>query len=100
MVGFHAMAPAPIDLADRIADPERREEEEERVMERFEKIGLQIMHRSRRRHDGRATRTRRRSATARKRKLVARRCSARRSSSRYNTVKHNREGTELRCRAG
>jgi SpoVK/Ycf46/Vps4 family AAA+-type ATPase len=46
MVGFHAMAPAPIDLGDRIADRERREEEEERVMERFEKIGLQIMHRS------------------------------------------------------
>ena len=46
MVGFHAMAPAPIDLSDRIADEERREEEEERVMERFEKLGAQIMHRS------------------------------------------------------
>ncbi len=46
MVGFHAMAPAPIDLSDRIADEERREEEEERVMERFEKLGAQLMHRS------------------------------------------------------
>ena len=46
MVGFSAMAPSPIDLSDRIADKERREEEEERVMERFEKIGAQLMHRS------------------------------------------------------
>jgi ATP-dependent Zn protease len=46
MVGFHAMAPAPVDLSDRIDDRERREAEEERVMERFEKIGRQIMHRS------------------------------------------------------
>jgi cell division protease FtsH len=46
MVGFHAMAPAPIDLSDRIADDERRKEEEERVMERFEKLGAQLMHRS------------------------------------------------------
>ncbi|HYH90685.1 MAG TPA: AAA family ATPase [Solirubrobacteraceae bacterium] len=46
MVGMHAMAPAPIDLSDRIAERERREEEEERVMERFEKVGSQIMHRS------------------------------------------------------
>jgi hypothetical protein len=46
MVGYSAMAPTPIDLSDRIADDERREEEEERVMERFEKIGAQLMHRS------------------------------------------------------
>jgi SpoVK/Ycf46/Vps4 family AAA+-type ATPase len=46
MVGFHAMAPAPIDLRDRIADPEEREREEQHVMERFEQIGYQIMHRS------------------------------------------------------
>jgi SpoVK/Ycf46/Vps4 family AAA+-type ATPase len=46
MVGFHAMAPAPIDLSDRIADEERRTREEKRVMERFEKLGTQIMHRS------------------------------------------------------
>ena len=30
MVGFHGMAPAPIDLSDRIEDPEAREEAEER----------------------------------------------------------------------
>jgi hypothetical protein len=46
MVGFHAMAPAPIDLSDRIVDPEEREAAEERVMERFESLGHQIMHRS------------------------------------------------------
>ena len=31
MVGFHGMAPAPIDLSDRIADPEEREEAEKEV---------------------------------------------------------------------
>src|SRR3712207_3620090 len=36
MVGFHAMAPAPIDLSDRIDDPEEREETTKRVMQRFE----------------------------------------------------------------
>jgi hypothetical protein len=46
MVGFHAMAPAPIDLADRIDDPEEREQAEKKAMERFERIGYQIMHRS------------------------------------------------------
>jgi hypothetical protein len=46
MVGFHAMAPSRIDLADRIEDPEEREAAEGRVTERFERIGLQIMHRS------------------------------------------------------
>jgi cell division protease FtsH len=46
MVGFHAMAPAAIDLRDRIADPDEREAAEQRVMERFEKLGYQIMHRS------------------------------------------------------
>jgi cell division protease FtsH len=46
MVGFHAMAPSRIDLADRNEDPIEREKAEERVTERFEKIGLQIMHRS------------------------------------------------------
>jgi ATP-dependent Zn protease len=46
MVGWHGMAPVPIDLSDRIADREEREKEEERVMERFEKIGTQLMHRS------------------------------------------------------
>jgi hypothetical protein len=46
MVGFHAMAPAPIDLSDRIEDAEERERREEEVMERFETLGYQIMHRS------------------------------------------------------
>lgn len=46
MVGFHAMAPAPIDLSGRIDDPEEREETEERVMARFERLGAQIMQRS------------------------------------------------------
>jgi cell division protease FtsH len=46
MVGVHAMAPAPVDLADRIEDLEEREEAERRVMERFERLGYQIMHRS------------------------------------------------------
>ena len=46
MVGFRAMGPAPIDLSERIEDPEARREEEERIMERFERIGYQIMHRS------------------------------------------------------
>ena len=41
-----AMGPAPIDLSDRIADPEEREEAEKEVMERFERLGYQIMHRS------------------------------------------------------
>jgi SpoVK/Ycf46/Vps4 family AAA+-type ATPase len=45
MVGFHAMAPAPIDLSGRIDDPEEREEAEQRVMERFEKLGNQILQR-------------------------------------------------------
>jgi hypothetical protein len=46
MVGFRAMGPAPIDLSERIEDLELRRQEEERVMERFERIGYQIMHRS------------------------------------------------------
>jgi len=46
MVGFHAMAPAPIDLCDRIEDPEERERVQGEVMERFEGLGYQIMHRS------------------------------------------------------
>jgi cell division protease FtsH len=46
MVGFHAMAPAPIDLSGRIDDEDEREEAEQRVMARFEKLGYQIMQRS------------------------------------------------------
>jgi cell division protease FtsH len=46
MVGRHAMGPTRVDLSDRIEDPEKRAEEEQRVMRRFEEIGNQIMHRS------------------------------------------------------
>jgi hypothetical protein len=46
MVSLHGMAPAPIDLSDRIADREEREKEEQRVLARFEKLGYQLMHRS------------------------------------------------------
>jgi cell division protease FtsH len=46
MVGWHGMAPAPIDLSDRMADPEEREQAEQEAMERFERLGHQLMHRS------------------------------------------------------
>ena len=46
MVGVHGMAPARIDLSDRIEDPEEREEAEKKATERFEKLGFQLMHRS------------------------------------------------------
>src|SRR4051794_4320598 len=46
MVGFAAMAPARVDLSDRIEDPEERKEEEERVQKRFVGLGNTLMHRS------------------------------------------------------
>jgi ATP-dependent Zn protease len=46
MVGYAAMAPAPIDLSDRIADKEEREKEEKRITERFERLGVQLMQRA------------------------------------------------------
>jgi cell division protease FtsH len=46
MVGFRAMGPAPVDLSDRVEDPEEREAAEKRLRERFERIGYQIMNRS------------------------------------------------------
>jgi ATP-dependent Zn protease len=46
MVGFRAMGPASIDLSDRITDEEERREAEDRVRQRFEAIGYQIMNRS------------------------------------------------------
>jgi hypothetical protein len=46
MVGFRAMGPAPLDLSDRIDHEGDREETEKRLMERFERIGYQIMNRS------------------------------------------------------
>jgi len=46
MVGMHAMAPAPIDLSDRIEDRDEAGQAAERALERFEALGFQIMHRS------------------------------------------------------
>jgi ATP-dependent Zn protease len=46
MVSAHAMAPSPIDLSDRIADEKEREEAEKKVMQRFEKLGNQLMNRT------------------------------------------------------
>jgi cell division protease FtsH len=46
MVGFRAMGPAAIELSERIADAETREDTEARVRARFEEIGYQIMNRS------------------------------------------------------
>jgi ATP-dependent Zn protease len=46
MVGASAMAPARVDLSDRIEDPELREQEEKRVTERFAALGNALMHRS------------------------------------------------------
>jgi ATP-dependent Zn protease len=43
MVGFRAMGPAAIDLSDRIDDEDERTEREDRVRERFMRIGRQIM---------------------------------------------------------
>jgi ATP-dependent Zn protease len=48
MVGLCAMGPEPIEFNGRVfASEEEREEEEQRIKERFERIGLQIMNRSR-----------------------------------------------------
>jgi ATP-dependent Zn protease len=46
MVGAAGMAPAPIDLSDRIADPEARKKAEKEVMERFEELGMKVMSRA------------------------------------------------------
>jgi ATP-dependent Zn protease len=46
MVGMAAMAPAPIDLGERIEDPAARREAEERVRERFVTLGNTLIHRS------------------------------------------------------
>jgi cell division protease FtsH len=48
MVGMCGMGPEPIDLNGRLLDSEEeRRAEEERIMERFERIGSQIMNRAR-----------------------------------------------------
>jgi hypothetical protein len=46
MVGFRAMGPARIDLSDRLADPEERAAAEQRVRDRFQAIGHQILART------------------------------------------------------
>ncbi len=46
MVGFRAMGPAPLDLSDRIEHEGDRDETEQRLKERFQRIGYQIMNRS------------------------------------------------------
>ena len=43
MVGASGMAPAPIDLSDRIADPEARKKAEDEVMKRFEDLGMKVL---------------------------------------------------------
>jgi ATP-dependent Zn protease len=93
MVGFHAMAPAPIDLSERVVDPEEREEAEERVQERFRTLGYQITHRS----GGGGIFANDPLAGVlgdqEKRKLVAG-LLGQAFVVAYNTVRHNREGTE------
>jgi ATP-dependent Zn protease len=46
MVGASGMAPTPIDLSDRIADPEARKKAEDEVMKRFEELGMKILSRA------------------------------------------------------
>jgi hypothetical protein len=46
MVGFAAMGPTRVDLSDRIDAKDRLEEEEKRVMERFETLGNQLVQRA------------------------------------------------------
>jgi ATP-dependent Zn protease len=46
MVGFAAMGPTAVDLADRIHSEDEREEAEERIRERFRRLGNQIMQRA------------------------------------------------------
>jgi SpoVK/Ycf46/Vps4 family AAA+-type ATPase len=92
MVGYHAMAPARIDLSGRIEDPEEREQEEERVLERFEKLGDQIMQRA----GGGLLDENPYSATLgdpAKRRLVAG-LLGQSFVVAWNTVRHNREGAD------
>jgi ATP-dependent Zn protease len=46
MVGASGMAPAPIDLSDRIADPEARKKAQDEVMKRFEELGMKVLSRA------------------------------------------------------
>jgi ATP-dependent Zn protease len=91
MVSITGMAPAPVDLSDRIEDREERETEEERVLKRFEKIGFQLMHRSGTEMEGRAYTAS--MADPVKRQLVAGllgQCFV----VAWNTIRENREATD------
>ncbi len=91
MVSITGMAPSPINLADRIADREEREREEKRIMERFEKLGFQLMHRSGTEMEGRAYTAS--MSDPIKRKLVAGllgQCFV----IAWNTIRENKDGVE------
>jgi cell division protease FtsH len=91
MVSVTGMAPAPVDLSDRIADRDEREKEEKRAMERFEKLGFQLMHRSGSEMEGRTYTAS--MADGNKRRLVAGligQCFV----VAWNTIKENREATD------
>jgi len=47
MVGFSSMGPEPVDLGDRIGDPQRAAQLEDETMKQYEKIGMRIMNRGR-----------------------------------------------------
>ena len=87
-----SLAESKADLSDRIDNPDRREEEQERLMKRFEKLGTQIMHRSggsMLNDDGvsgvLADRGKQQLAAA----LIGQSFVIA-----YNTIRHNREGTD------
>ena len=92
MVGHSGMGPTHVDLSDRIADEAIREAEEERIMNRFEKLGTQIMHRSggsMLNDDGVSGVL----ADGGKRTLAAA-LIGQSFVIAYNTIRHNREGTD------
>jgi cell division protease FtsH len=91
MVGFRAMGPAPIDVTDRIEDPEEREASVERIRDRFERIGFQIMNQSPGSLDTNPFRAT--LADGAKRPLVAG-LLGQAFMVAYQTVLQNREGTE------
>ena len=93
MVGVHGMGPTPIDLSDRIEDPEAREEAERKAKERFERLGFQTHAPLWLGCAGRRPVRRRRWATADKRRLVAG-LLGQAFVVAWNTVRQNREGTQ------
>ena len=93
MVGYAAMAPQPMDLSDRIENPEAREEEETRAMDRFEHLGSQIMHRSGGGGPFASDPLQSILSDPGKRKLVAG-LLGQAFVVAYNTIQHNKAGTE------